>query len=240
MDAPAPRRERHPLEALQRGDALIDHPVAARVSWTPLLGFANSGRGNVLVERRDGTWRIRPPAVLYAVFITMLLVAGAILLAVLLGNPRDWAYALATLVFPIATFGMLHIEARWSIDPARGWLRRSARLFSPDAQVRAADVVALQLLSKTVEVVRGGRASAGELLSKTAEGFRGGRAPAGELNLVLADGSRLCLLSHGAVEIIRRDAMRLASALRVPVWEGGVGPPRTLREWLWARFNAPL
>lgn len=219
MDAPAPHVERHPLEALQRGDALIDHPVAARVSWRPLHPRVVVGlRLGALAEGRDGSWRSRPAFVQYLILSFFLTLTLATLLAWVVGLAEHPGGVWGMGLFAVASLVFLVPQPRWRIDPARGWLRRRWSPFSPGIELRAADVVALQILPK--------------------QGMDGTRGF--ELNLVLADGSRVGLMNDGALVVMRRDAIRLASVLCVQVWEAEAVRPVRLGERIIDRLNAPL
>lgn len=124
MDAPAPRHERHPLAALQRGDALIDHPAARRVDWTPLSGGGPNIHNATLVDGGDGTWSVRPSLQAWA-FSLLFAVLGAGALARWMSDAGlGWPVAAAGALFVVVGAVMLLAAPRWRIDPAGGWLRR--------------------------------------------------------------------------------------------------------------------
>jgi hypothetical protein len=200
VDAPAPHVERHPLEALRRGEALIDHPVAAKVAWRPLHVGGSNFRTAALAAEGDGTWRVGPSLGWYAFSLVFAGMGAWVLAEHVHGRGLAWPVVAGAALFVVIGLGLMLGAARWRIEPVRGRLWRRARPFSPEREVRTVDVVALQLLPEWVVAQRS-------------------RYWSYELNLVLADGSRVGLMDHGSLDAMRDDAARLGALLGVPVWE---------------------
>lgn len=206
MDAPDPRVERHPLEALQRGAVMFTHPVARRIDWTPLHHGGPNIRNASLAETGEGRWSVRPSLQAWAFALLFVGMGAAMLARSVFDGGIGWPVAAGAALFIAGGLASITFVPRWRIDPARGRLWRRDRPFGAVHELRIADVVALQLLPEWVVAQRT-------------------RYFSYELNLVLADGERVGLMEHGAHHALLADALRLASVLQVPLWEAEAGRP---------------
>ena len=175
---------------------------SSQVQWTP-IGEGATWATRRLVQVRNDRWELRPTLATWMAW-AMYLVLAPIMSAIALLKPK-WETLLAAALFWVFSVGFLLLARDFGVRVVfdcrsrRLWRTRSLVGESGIRSASYGEILALQLLALEVSDEAPCRSY--------------------ELNAVLRNHARIHLVNHTDLGVLQVDATRLATVLRVPVWD---------------------